>query len=164
MMWQIMLLGGVLSCSTFLPWLLRFYSIAILSPLDVTTACLLQSLVRPIKRMSIEFLRKVLIDRDERLIFLIYCWIMCCLTSKWWINWLLRRCMKRYQWLPVCCLWEFFFLQLVVVFLRYRILRSPILSFPILVIFIVHNTRNREFVFYCMYQSILQFHFPSNLQ
>ena len=72
-----MLLGEVFSHSTFLLWLLRFDSITILAPLDVTTACLLRSLVQPIKRRLIECLGKVFLDRDERLIFLIYCWSMC---------------------------------------------------------------------------------------
>ena len=44
-----------------------------------------------------------------------------------------------------------------------RILRSPILRSSILIFCIFHNTSNREFVFYCMYQSIPQFRFPSNL-
>ena len=163
MMWQTMIIEEVLSHSIFLPWLLRFNSITIISPIDVTTACLLHSLVRTIKPRSIECIGKVFLDRDERLIFLIYSWSTCCLNFKWWINWLLHRCLKLYQWLPVCCLCEICFWQLVDVFIRYHILRSPILRSPILVLCIVHNSKNRYFVFYCMYQSILQFSFLSNL-
>ena len=163
MMWQTMLLEEVFSHSTFITWQLYYNSITILAPLDVTTMCLLQSLVRTIKRRSIECLDKVLLDRDERLIFLIYRWSMCCMTSKWWIIWLLHLCLNRYKWLPVCCIWELFFWQLVGGFLRSHILRSIILTSPILIFCIFHNTINRYFVFYCMYQSILQFHFPSHL-
>ena len=163
MIWKPMLLEEFFSHSTFLPWLLRFNSIAILAPLDFTTACLLHSLVHLIKRRSIECLGKVLLDRDKRLILLIYRWITCCLTFKWWVNCLLHRCLKRYQWFPFWFLWGFFFWQLVVVFLSSPILRSPVLRSPIIVFCIFHNTSNREFVFYCMYQSIVQFRFLSDL-
>ena len=162
-MWQTMLLEEVFSHSTFILWLLCFNLITILAPLDITTACLLHSLVPPIKRRSIECLGKVLLDRDEILLFLIYCWSTCCLTSKWWIDWILHRCLKRYQWLPVCFLWGLFFWQLVGVFLWSRILRSPILWSSIIIFCIFHYTSNMDFVFYCMYQSILQLRFPSNL-
>ena len=151
MIWQTMLLEEVFSHSTFLTWLIFLNSITILATIDVTTACLLHSLVRPIKKRSIEFLRNFLLDRYKILILLIYRWSTCCLTYKLWINWLLHRCLKRYQWLPVCCLWELFFWQLVGVFLRSCILRSPILRSSILIFCILHNTSNMDFVFYCMY-------------
>ena len=132
MMWQTMLCEEVFSCSNFLLWMLRFNSITILEPLDVTTACLLHSIIRPIKRRSIECLGKVFLDRDERLIFFIYIWSTCCLTFKWWINWLLHRCLKRYQWLSVCCIWEFFSDSWLVFFLGPASLGLPSLGLPFL--------------------------------
>ena len=158
MMWQTMLLEEIFSHSTFLLWLLCLNSINILALLDAITAYLLHYLVCTIKLRSIECIDKVFIDREKILILLIYCCSTCCLTFKWWIKWFIHRCLKWYQWFPVCCLWELFFWQLVGVFIRYHILRSPILIFCI-----VHNTRNRYFLFYCMYQSILQLQFISYL-
>ena len=65
-----MLLEEVFYHSIFLPWMLSFNSMTTLSPLDVTTSCLLQSLVHPIKHRSIECISKVLPERYEIFIFL----------------------------------------------------------------------------------------------
>ena len=158
MMGQTMLLEKVLYHSTFLPWLRRFNSITTLTPLDVTTACLLHSPVRPIKRRSIECLGNFCLigTKDSYSLSIVearVAWILNDeLIGSSTVVWSgINGCQCAVFGNYFSGSWLVFFLGL------------PSLGFPSYFFLIFHNTSNRDFVFYCMYQYILQLRFISNI-